>query len=57
MAKRLIFDCLIEPCGCNLQVWIDDGAFHVGAACPSCQELALRAVQKTFPNINVKFSQ
>ena len=49
-SKRVLLDAIIDPCLCNLVVWVevdaDEWSLHIAAACRSCRELALQIAQK-----------
>ena len=49
-SKRVLLDVIIDPCLCNVIVWVEVDAdgweLHIAAACRSCRELALQSAQK-----------
>ncbi len=46
--RALLLDARIIECGCNLQIWVQGDALHVGPCCASCQVTALEAVRANF---------
>jgi len=53
MAKRLLMDVIVEPCGCNLQLWVDGQELHAAAQCDSCREMVTKIVLRVFPSARV----
>jgi hypothetical protein len=51
--RKLLMDVVVVPCNCNLQVWVEGDAFHVGPCCESCKRIAVEAVRHTYQGINV----
>ena len=53
--RKLIAD-VAAPCpkGCRWQLWEEDGAWHIGAACDTCQSELLAVVLEVYPGVAVK---
>ena len=52
--RRLLMNVEVVPCGCNLQVWVDGTELHIGACCPSCEQVAVQAIHKIYPELLVR---
>ena len=48
--RRILVDAVIDPCLCNLVVWVEtdvDGwELHISAACSACRRMGLEAAEK-----------
>ncbi len=48
--RRVLLDVIIDPCLCNLVVWVEtdvDGwELHIAAACKNCRRMGLEAAQR-----------
>ena len=57
--KRILLDAVIDPCLCNLQIWVEiserESSIHVGPCCSSCRRLALKIINDGFGNLIVNF--
>jgi hypothetical protein len=57
--KRVLLDAVIDPCLCNLVVWIEETAdaseIHVGECCASCRRLALKSIHDQYGGLPVNF--
>jgi len=51
-SKRILLDAVIDPCLCNLMVWVEVDAdgwdLHIAAQCRSCRQLGLEVAHRVF---------
>ena len=48
--RRMLLDVVIDPCLCNLMVWVEVDAdgweLHIAAKCANCRRMGLQAAER-----------